>query len=84
LEDVGIQSREPLAALAELLTEPPVYIEQAEVMPASQPQRAGPVWVWPEPWVEAPPDWGTAHTDYRVGITPDGTWRFFMGGDFTE
>jgi hypothetical protein len=41
------------------------------------------VWVWPAQWVEAPPRWGTAHTDYRIGITPDGTWQFFMGGDFT-
>jgi hypothetical protein len=81
LEDLGIQSREPLATLAGLLTEPAVYIEHAADMPASQGKREGPVWVWPEQWVEAPPEWGTAHTDYRVGITPDGTWRFFIGGE---
>jgi hypothetical protein len=81
-EAYGILAREPLAALAELLSEPPAYIEHAADLPASQPQREGPVWVWPAQWVEAPPVFGTAHTDHRVGITPDGTWRFFMAGDF--
>jgi hypothetical protein len=74
LEDVGIQSREPLATLAGLLTESPVYIEHAADMPASQPEPKAPVWVWPAQWVGP---------DYRIGITPDGTWQFFMGGDFT-
>jgi hypothetical protein len=74
LEDVGIQSREPLATLTEMLTESPVYIEHAADMPASQPEPKAPVWVWPAQWVGP---------DYRIGITPDGTWQFFMGGDFT-
>jgi hypothetical protein len=83
-EAYGIQAREPLSALAELLSQPPVYIEHGADLPASQPQREGPVWVWPAQWVEAPPVFGTAHTDYRVGIMPDGTWRFFQAGDFTD
>jgi hypothetical protein len=83
LSHQGIGSREPLGTLAELLRKPPVYVERAVDLPASQPQREGPVWVWPAEWVEAPTVFGSAHTDYRIGIAPDGSWRFFVAGDFT-
>jgi hypothetical protein len=83
LSDAGIGSREPLATLAGLLSEAPVYVERAADLPASQPEPEGPAWVWPAAWVTSPPAFGTAHTDYRVGIAPDGTWLFFVAGDFT-
>jgi hypothetical protein len=48
-------------------------------------EPSGCVWVWPAVYVGAeggPDDWTvwTAHSDYRIGIAADGTWRFFMAG----
>jgi hypothetical protein len=83
----GIRSREPLATLAALLGTTPVYVEDAIDLPLSHPQPEGRMWVWPAVYVEpnGDPDdlalW-EEHRDYRIGIASDGTWRFFMAGDF--
>ena len=83
----GIQSREPLETLAALLTTTPAHVDDAADLPEGHPRTEGSMWVWPAIYLERtahPQDnaiW-VEHGDYRIGITPDGTWRFFMAGDF--
>ncbi len=97
LEAYGAPASEPLGALAALLATTPIYVEEAAQFPETQPDREGPMWVWPRVFVEPsdegwrevageephPPAPGGGYVGYRVGISPDGSWAFFVAGDFS-
>jgi hypothetical protein len=86
-EEGGIRSSEPLAALAAMLGTTPLHIDNATDLPAGHPRTEGALWVWPAIYMQRdghPQDrdiWAE-HRDYRIAIAPDGTWLFFMAGDF--